>query len=60
MLELLDIPYTGSGVLASALAMDKVMSKKLFEYEEIPTPPAVILLRRAGSGGGRGGCPFRG
>jgi D-alanine-D-alanine ligase len=47
MLELLDIPYTGSGVLASALAMDKVMSKKLFEYEEIPTPPAVILRGRA-------------
>jgi D-alanine-D-alanine ligase len=38
MLELLGIPYTGSGVLASALAMDKIMSKKIFERERIPTP----------------------
>jgi D-alanine-D-alanine ligase len=47
MLELLDIPYTGSGVLASALAMDKVMSKKVFQIEGIPTPPAVTLRGRA-------------
>jgi D-alanine-D-alanine ligase len=39
LLELLGIPYTGSGVLASALAMDKVVSKKLFRAEGIPTPP---------------------
>ncbi len=38
MLELLGVPYTGSGVLASALAMNKVMSKKIFEREGIPTP----------------------
>jgi len=38
LLELLGIPYTGSGVLASALAMDKVVSKKLFRAEGIPTP----------------------
>src|SRR6476469_9796945 len=38
LLELLGIPYTGSGVLASALAMNKVMSKKLFRAEGIPTP----------------------
>ena len=38
MLELLGIPYTGSGVLASALAMNKIMSKKIFEREGIPTP----------------------
>ncbi|MFN3650027.1 MAG: D-alanine--D-alanine ligase [Armatimonadota bacterium] len=43
MLELLDIPYTGSGVLASALAIDKLMSKKVFEWEGIPTPPSVPL-----------------
>lgn len=36
MLELLGIPYTGSGVLASALAMDKVMSKRLFVGADIP------------------------
>lgn len=38
LLELSGIPYTGSGVLASALAMDKAMSKKLFEREGILTP----------------------
>ncbi len=43
MLELLGIPYTGSGVLASALAMDKIMSKKIFEREGIPTPKWVPL-----------------
>ena len=39
LFELLKIPYTGSGVLASAIAMDKVYSKKIFEFENIPTPP---------------------
>src|SRR5678815_3878680 len=43
MLELLGIPYTGSGVLASALAMNKVMSKKLFRVEGIPTPDSWVL-----------------
>ncbi|UCH36656.1 MAG: D-alanine--D-alanine ligase [Armatimonadota bacterium] len=38
LLELLGIPYTGSGVLASALAMDKVAAKRIFRAEGIPTP----------------------
>ena len=38
LLELLDIPYTGSGVLASALAMNKLMAKQIFKAEGIPTP----------------------
>ena len=38
LLELLKIPYTGSGVLASALAMDKAFSKKVFIHNHIPTP----------------------
>ncbi len=38
LLDLAGIPYTGSGVLSSALAMDKVMSKKIFRAEGIPTP----------------------
>jgi D-alanine-D-alanine ligase len=38
LLDLAGIPYTGSGVLASAIAMDKVMSKKIFRVEGIPTP----------------------
>jgi D-alanine-D-alanine ligase len=39
MLEVLRIPYTGSGVLASALAMDKLKSKELFRLYNVPTPP---------------------
>jgi len=38
-LELLGIPYTGSGVLASALAMDKLKAKELFRLHNVPTPP---------------------
>jgi len=38
LLELLGIPYTGSGVLASALAMDKLRSRQLFEWHRIPVP----------------------
>jgi len=37
-LELLGIPYTGSGVLASAIAMDKVMTKRVWIAEGLPTP----------------------
>jgi len=37
-LELLRIPYTGSGVLASAIAMDKVMTKRVWLAEGLPTP----------------------
>ncbi len=39
MLELANIPYTGAGVLGSALAMDKVKSKELFLLHNVPTPP---------------------
>ena len=38
LLEILQIPYTGSGVLASALAMNKVAAKKIFLYHGLPTP----------------------
>ena len=37
--ELYGIPYTGSSVLSSALAMDKVKSKELFRLHNLPTPP---------------------
>jgi D-alanine-D-alanine ligase len=43
LLELSGKPYTGSGVLASALAMSKAMSKRIFEQEEIPTPEWILL-----------------
>src|SRR6478752_4118916 len=39
LLELLGIPYTGSSVLASALAMDKLKAKELFRLHNVPTPP---------------------
>ena len=38
LLDMAGIPYTGSGVLASALAMDKAISKRIFRFEGIPTP----------------------
>src|SRR5690606_4390173 len=37
-LELMDMPYTGSGVMASALAMDKVRTKMVWTAAGIPTP----------------------
>jgi D-alanine-D-alanine ligase len=37
-LELLGIPYTGSGVMASSIAMDKVMTKRIWRAEGLPTP----------------------
>ena len=42
-LEWLRIPYTGSGVLASALAMDKWRTKLLWQAQGLPTPPALRL-----------------
>jgi D-alanine-D-alanine ligase len=47
LLEFLDIPYTGPGVLASALAWDKAISKRLFVRSDIPTPPWVTLTADA-------------
>lgn len=43
LLELMGIPYTGSGVLASALAMDKLKSKELFRLYNVPTPPYYVM-----------------
>lgn len=43
VLEWLGIPYTGSGVLASAIAMDKLRTKLLWEASGIPTPRWVRL-----------------
>ncbi len=46
-LELLGIPYTGSGVMASSISMDKVMTKRIWLSEGIPTPRYVLLHRGA-------------
>jgi D-alanine-D-alanine ligase len=43
ILEWLGIPYTGSGVLASALAMDKLRTKRLWAAERLPTPAYELL-----------------
>src|SRR5690349_15342299 len=45
MLELLGIPYTGSSVLASALAMDKLKAKEMFRLHNIPTPPYYVVTQ---------------
>jgi D-alanine-D-alanine ligase len=42
-LEFLGLPYTGSGVLGSALAMDKLRAKLLWQAMGIPTPPHELL-----------------
>jgi len=43
LLELLAIPYTGSGILASALAMDKVFAKKIFAAAGLTITPYVVV-----------------
>ena len=45
-LEVLGLPYTGSGVLASALSMDKLRSKQLWQGAGLPTPPYAALPHR--------------
>ncbi|MFN5097395.1 MAG: D-alanine--D-alanine ligase [Limnohabitans sp.] len=42
-LELMGIPYTGSGVMASSMAMDKVMTKRVWLAEGLPTPRYVLV-----------------
>lgn len=43
LLDLLDIPYQGSGVLGSAIAMNKLVSKKLYEQSNITVPPYIAI-----------------
>ncbi|RMG56647.1 MAG: D-alanine--D-alanine ligase [Gammaproteobacteria bacterium] len=42
-LELIGMPYTGSGVMASALCMDKLMTKRLWRGMDLPTPAHAVL-----------------
>jgi D-alanine-D-alanine ligase len=46
-LELLGIPYTGSGVMPSAVAIDKVMTKRVWLAEGLSTPRYVLLRKQA-------------
>ena len=45
LLELLGIPYQGSGVLGSALAMNKLAAKYLYEKAGLPVPPYIALQK---------------
>jgi D-alanine-D-alanine ligase len=45
LLELLNIPYQGSGVLGSSLAMNKLASKILYEKANLPIPPYIALQK---------------
>ena len=47
LLELAGVPYTGAGVLASAIGMDKAMMKTVFRAHGLPMVPHVVVLRRA-------------
>lgn len=45
-MEMLGVPYTGSGVLSSALCMDKAAAKNVFIKENIPTPAHVVFEKK--------------
>src|SRR5207248_4387338 len=47
VLEWLAIPYTGSGVLASALAMDKLRTKRIWQAERLPSAPYAVLTKES-------------
>jgi D-alanine-D-alanine ligase len=49
-LDLLNIPYQGSGVLGSALAMNKILSKKLYAQADLPVAPFVVVDRTGSEG----------
>lgn len=49
LLEVMQIPYTGSGILASALGMDKVASHNVFMSHGIPVPPFLVLTDQEGA-----------
>jgi len=44
LLEMADVPYVGAGVLASAVGMDKALSKALFENRGLPVVPYRVLF----------------
>ncbi|MDZ7380131.1 MAG: D-alanine--D-alanine ligase [candidate division KSB1 bacterium] len=49
MLELLDMPYVGSGVLGSALGMDKEIQKRLFQATGLPVVPYTVVRQSEGN-----------
>jgi D-alanine-D-alanine ligase len=59
LLDLAGIPYTGSGHLASALAMDKDLSKHLFVRNDVRTAEWIMASPESGEGKGKAGKQFR-
>lgn len=45
LLEMLNLPYTGPGLLASAIAIDKIMTKKLLVFSGLPTPRYLFISK---------------
>jgi D-alanine-D-alanine ligase len=45
LMEMMRIPYTGSGVLASALGMNKIVSRKIFMLHGVPVPAHIVLKK---------------
>lgn len=43
LLDLLNIPYQGSGILGSAIAMNKLVSKQLYQQAGLPVPPYIVI-----------------
>lgn len=58
LLEMMRIPYTGSGVLASALAINKAVSRQIFRQDGLPVPQSIFLGQQPEEGGSRLKIPF--
>jgi len=58
LLEMMRIPYTGSGVLASALSMNKVISRKIFMHHGLPVPRHIVLRKGMKEKFNLSGLPF--
>jgi len=60
LLEMMRIPYTGSGILASALAMNKAVSRQIFRQNGLTVPRSIFLARQPEGGvTGLGTSPLR-
>ncbi len=49
LLEVMRIPYTGSGIMASAIGMHKIMTKRLLLHHGVPTPRFSVVTRAEGN-----------
>ncbi len=56
LLEVVGVPYTGSGHVASAIGMDKDLSKRIWRARGLPTPPWTVVEKSHGAGGVRLPC----